>query len=152
MFPPRTAGVADAATVAALLHDFNTEFGDPSPGPAVLAERLARMLAREDVLALLSGEPAVAVALLTFRPGVWDTGPVALLEELYVQPPLRGRRIGHGLLELAMGQARERGSETFEINVDEDDVDARRFYEAHGFRNTEPGRTDRLLYYFRALS
>jgi hypothetical protein len=35
--------------------------------------------------------------------------------------------------------------------VDEGDVDARRFYEAHGFSNTEPGEDERLLYYFRTL-
>jgi hypothetical protein len=31
------------------------------------------------------------------------------------------------------------------------DVDARRFYEAHGFTNTEPGQTEPLLYYCRDL-
>jgi GNAT superfamily N-acetyltransferase len=127
------------------------EFDTPTPGPEVLTRRLEQMLARDDVVALLAGEPAVAVALLTFRPGVWDPGPVALLEELYVRPALRGRGIGHTVLERAMAIARDRGSETFEINVDEGDTGARRFYQAHGFSNTEPGETERLLYYFRRI-
>jgi GNAT superfamily N-acetyltransferase len=148
---PRVAGPADAAVVAELLHAFNVEFDTPTPGPEVLTRRLEQMLARDDVVALLAGEPAVAVALLTFRPGVWDPGPVALLEELYVRPDLRGRGIGHTVLERAMAIARDRGSETFEINVDEGDTGARRFYEAHGFSNTEPGETERLLYYFRRI-
>ncbi len=148
---PRVAGPADAAVVAELLHAFNVEFDTPTPGPEVLTRRLEQMLARDDGVALLAGEPAVAVALLTFRPGVWDPGPVALLEELYVRPDLRGRGIGHTVLERAMAIARDRGSETFEINVDEGDTGARRFYEAHGFSNTEPGETERLLYYFRRI-
>jgi GNAT superfamily N-acetyltransferase len=151
MLSPRVAQPADAPVVAELLHAFNVEFDTPTPGTEVLTGRLRRMLARDDVVALLAGEPAVAVALLTFRPGVWDEGPVTLLEELYVRPDLRGRGVGHTMLERAMGLARERGSRTFEINVDEGDTDARRFYEAHGFSNTEPGETERLLYYFRTL-
>jgi GNAT superfamily N-acetyltransferase len=151
MIGPRVAHPADAAVVAELLHAFNLEFDTPTPGPEVLARRLRQMLARDDVVALLAGEPPVAVALLTFRPGIWDEGPVALLEELYVRPDLRGRGIGHTVLEHALAIAREHGSETFEINVDEGDTDARRFYEAHGFSNTEPGETERLLYYFRTL-
>ena len=148
---PRVAEPADAEVAARMLHDFNVEFGTPTPGPAVLTERLRRMLPRDDVVVLLAGEPAVAVALLTFRPGLWGDGPVTLLEELYVRPDLRGRGIGHAVLERAMAIARERGSENFEINVDEGDTDARRFYEAHGFSNSEPGETERLLYYFRSL-
>ena len=38
-----------------------------------------------------------------------------------------------------------------EINVDGDDADARRFYERHGYRNSEPGEDEQLLYYFREL-
>jgi GNAT superfamily N-acetyltransferase len=148
---PRRAGPDEAGVVAEMLHAFNVEFSTPTPGPEVLTERLRRLLARDDIVVLLAGEPAAGLALMTFRPGVWDDGPVTLLEELYVRPELRGRRIGHGLLERAMAVARERGSESFEINVDEFDTDARRFYEAHGFSNSEPGSTERLLYYFRAL-
>jgi GNAT superfamily N-acetyltransferase len=147
----RLAAPADASEVAEMLHAFNTEFDTPTPRVEVLTERLRRLLAGEDMVALLAGDPATGFALLTFRPGVWADGPTTLLEELYVRPALRGRRIGHGLLEHAMALARERGSSNFEINVDEGDTDARRFYEAHGFSNTEPGETERLLYYFREL-
>ena len=109
------------------------------------------MLARDDVLLLLARDPPVALALMTFRPVVWDAGPVALLDELYVRPGLRGRGIGGLLLGHAVQAARARGTETFEINVDEGDTDARRFYEAHGFALTEPGRDERALYYVRLL-
>jgi hypothetical protein len=46
---------------------------------------------------------------------------------------------------------RGRGGELIEINVDGDDTDARRFYEAREFSNTEPNGTDPLLYYYRQL-
>ena len=46
---------------------------------------------------------------------------------------------------------RDRGGALVEINVDGEDTDARRFYEAHGFTNTEPNQTDPILYYYREL-
>jgi GNAT superfamily N-acetyltransferase len=147
----RIAGLADAAAAGRLLHDFNSEFAAPTPGPDVLEQRLRAMLGRDDVLVLLAAQPPAALALITFRPSVWDAGPVALLEELYVRPSLRGRGIGGALLERAVSVARDRGSETFEINVDEGDVDAQRFYVAHGFAATEPGEQERAFYYSRRL-
>ncbi len=46
---------------------------------------------------------------------------------------------------------RQRGGELLEINVDGDDTDARRFYERHGYLNSEPGEDQPLLYYYREL-
>jgi GNAT superfamily N-acetyltransferase len=149
---PRVATVAEAATVAGLLDAFNREYGTPTPGPAVLATRLRRLLAGNEVIALLAGDPAVAVALLTLRPNVWYEGPVALLDELYVAPELRGRGVGSTLLMAAEAMTRERGGELLEINVDGDDIDARRFYERHGYTNTESGQDQPLFYYYRELT
>jgi GNAT superfamily N-acetyltransferase len=113
---------------------------------------MASLLARDDSYALLAEEDgeAVGFAWVTVRPNPSYAGPVALLDELYVRPGRRGRRIGHGLLEEACRIARDRGAEHFEIGVDEGDTDARRFYEAHDFSETEPGDPERQLYYFRA--
>jgi GNAT superfamily N-acetyltransferase len=148
---PWSATPADAATVADLLDRFNTEFETPTPGVAVLTSRLERLLAGGSVLALLSGSPAHAVALLTLRPNVWYDGPVALLDELYVAPELRGQGIGSALLAAAEAAVVRRGAQLLEINVDGDDTGARRFYERHGYANTEPGQDESLFYYYREL-
>lgn len=148
---PRVATAADAATVARLLDAFNREFDTATPGAAVLATRLEKLLAGTQVLAVLAGDPAVAVALLTLRPTVWHPGPVAQLDELYVAPELRGRGIGSALLAAAETITRQRGGELLEINVDGGDTDARRFYERHGYTNTDAGHDQPLLYYFREL-
>ena len=148
---PRRAASADAALVALLLHDFNTEFATPSPGPAVLTPRLERLLVGDDVVALLIGDPAQGLAVLSFRRNVWYDGPVAVLDELYVRPDCRGRQLGSALLSAACDLVRDRGGELLEINVDGDDVGARRFYEMRGFANSEPLHRDPLLYYYRDL-
>ena len=146
----RRAGVADAEVVAALLHDFNTEFDTPTPGVSVLTQRLRTLLADgddADLVALLHGDPPDGLAVVSFRPNVWFDAPVALLDELYVRPELRGRRIGHALIEAVEALAAERGGRIVEVNVDGEDVDARRFYAAHGYAFIEPGATEPSYYY-----
>ena len=147
----RLATPADAATVAGLLDAFNREFHTPTPGADILATRLERLLAGGDVVALLVGDPAIGVALLTLRPNVWYAGPVALLDELYVIPEMRGRGRGSALLAAAEAVVRQRGGDVLEINVDGGDTDARRFYQRHGYANSEPGDDQPLLYYYREL-
>jgi GNAT superfamily N-acetyltransferase len=148
---PRVATVAEVASVAELLDAFNREYDTPTPGKAALATRLGRLLASGEVVALLTGDPAVAVALLTLRPNVWYDGPVALLDELYVSPEVRGRGVGSALLAAAEAVTRQRGGELLEINVNGDDTAARRVYERHGYVNSEPGDDQPLLYYYREL-
>ncbi|MEO6571189.1 MAG: GNAT family N-acetyltransferase [Ilumatobacteraceae bacterium] len=149
--PTRIATAADAAEIARLLHDFNTEFVTPTPGPAVLQDRLGRLLDGASVFAIVAGEPAVAVGLVTIRPNVWYVGWVGLLDELYVVPEFRNQGIGTAVLDHLDRYSREHRIDAIEINVDEGDVDAQRFYERHGYSSTEPDTGERAFYYFREL-
>jgi GNAT superfamily N-acetyltransferase len=90
--------------------------------------------------------------LITLRRNVWYAGPVALLDELYVVAQRRRAGIGTAIIGHLFAVARARAVDLIEINVDEVDVDARRFYERHGFSSTEPGSTDRALYYSMELT
>lgn len=153
MAPPsvRRATVADAARVAELLHDFNTEFDTDSPGPDVLTERLRSLLATTQTFALLGGAPAVGVALVTLRSNVWYPGPVALLDEMYVAPGARGGGIGGAIVDRLVADCRLAGVSAIEINVDEGDVDAQRFYERHGFHASDPQTGERAFYFSQEL-
>ena len=151
MIDVRTAAASDAEVVAAMLDAFNREFDSPTPGPDVLARRLDGLLAGDQVFALLAGEPPVGLALVTLRPNPWYDGPVALLDELWVRPDQRDRGTGTALLQAVEERVRAAGAELLEINVDGEDLDARRFYERHGYRCVEPGLSEPSLYYFREL-
>jgi GNAT superfamily N-acetyltransferase len=148
---PHVATADDADDVARLLDDFNTEYATPTPGPVVLAARLRRLLAGDQTIAIVAGSPPVAIGLVTLRANVWYDGSVALLDEMYVAPRLRRRGIGSAIIEHLLSLARDTGIDLIEINVDEGDVDAQRFYERHGFASAEPGSTERSLYYFQEL-
>lgn len=58
---------------------------------------------------------------------------------------------GTALLQAVEEQVRARGGEVLEINVDGEDLAARRFYERYGYRNSEPGSDEQVLYSFREL-
>ena len=145
----RRAGPGDAPTVATLLDDFNREFDTPTPGVAVLTARLEQRLDGDDLVALLHGDRADGLAVVSFRPNVWFDAPVALLDELYVRPDRRGQRIGHALIGAVEALAAERGGRIVEVDVDGEDVDARRFYAAHGYVFIEPGATEPSYYYVK---
>ncbi|WP_447647230.1 N-acetyltransferase family protein [Microbacterium forte] len=147
----RRATPLDAARLAELLHAFNTEFDTETPGVEVLAGRLRTLLGGTSTFAVLGGDPAVGVALVTLRPNVWSEGPVALLDEMYVEPAHRGGGVGGAVLRHMVEICRELGVAAIEINVDESDAAAMRFYERHGFNGVDPDSGERAFYFYRSL-
>src|SRR5690349_19510674 len=147
------AATEQAGIVGRLLYDFNAEFDAPGPTVEEFSTRFGVLLARADVLVLLAGAPAAptGLAFLTLRPTPYYDGSLAQLEELYVQPRMRGQGIGRALVTTAVQEVRARGGAEMHINVDEVDTDARRFYERHGFTNVQPGGDYRMLCYLREL-
>jgi GNAT superfamily N-acetyltransferase len=144
----RRAGVEDAADVARLLHDFNTEYDDPTPPVEILARRVRELLAGEEIVVLLAGGEPLGIALFRVRSSLWSNAADVYLEELYVVPAHRGRGIGRALLEAAIEAAREAGADHFELTTGETDAEARALYESCGMTNRE-GSSDgpRMLYY-----
>jgi ribosomal protein S18 acetylase RimI-like enzyme len=143
----RLAEAADAEDIGRLLHDFNSEFGDATPGPAALAERVRELLTEEEITVLLAGTGPDGLAVLRFRPAIWTRGLECYLAELYVVPARRRQGLGRALMEAAMEIARRQGADQMELGTSEDDVGARALYESLGFSNRE-GKPDGPLSYF----
>lgn len=167
----REARKRDAVAVARLLHDFNLEYDEPSPGVEWVAARLEGLLEAGEVVVLVAegAGPAVGegggddggggrtddpvgLALLRFRPGLWSEGAEAHLQELYVVPARRGQGFGRALLEAAMATARTAGAATLDLNTTPEDRAAIGLYESAGFTNRE-GAPDgpAMLFYERDL-
>jgi hypothetical protein len=116
----------------------------------VRATRLSRILACGDVVALLTGDRAVAVALLTLRPNsgttarspcsTSSTSRPSCSDEVWARHCSRQPR-----------RIRQHGGELPEINVDGDDTGARRLYVRHHYVNSEPDEDQPLLCYYREL-
>jgi GNAT superfamily N-acetyltransferase len=125
MIEVRRAQPADADAIGRLLHDFNTEFNEFTPGPQAVAERVRDLIA--------AGE----IAVLRFRPSLWKAALECYLEELYVVPDRRGQGIGRALMDAAIDVARHEGAADMSLGTGEDDVAARALYESLGFSNRE---------------
>jgi hypothetical protein len=67
----RVADVADADAIGQLLHIFNSEFNEPTPGPQAVAARVRKLLAAGDITVLLAGAGPHGLAVLRFPPSLW---------------------------------------------------------------------------------
>lgn len=143
----RLAGSDDAGAIGRLLYDFNQEFGEPAPAPAALAQRMRQLLDGGDTVVLLGGDGPDGLAVLRFRAAIWSSGLESYLAELYVAPARRGKGLGRALMEAALREARSRGADTMNIEVDEPDLAARRLYESCGFSNRQ-GENGPLMYVY----
>jgi ribosomal protein S18 acetylase RimI-like enzyme len=148
----RRATPEEAEDVARLLHDFNSEYEERTPGVEALAGNYRQLLAAGELVVLLAGEGPDGFSQFRLKRSHYTGRPDAHVEELYVVPGLRGRGIGRALLEATMEAAREAGATHIELTTGEDDAEARGLYESAGFTNRE-GREDgpRMLYYEREL-
>jgi ribosomal protein S18 acetylase RimI-like enzyme len=144
----RRAGPADAEAIGRLLHDFNREYGDVTPGPRRLAERMRLLLAGGETAVLLAGPGPDGLALLRFRPSIWTEGLECYLAELYVVPDQRGHGLGRALMQAALELARSEGADHMDLGTGEDDTAARALYESLGFSNREGGPDGPVNYFY----
>ncbi len=145
----------DVIDAAQLLHDFNTEYGEPTPPIDHLAARLVELIGGRHVTVLLAREretsSAVGVAVMRLQPSVWSPAAEAYLSELYVIPSQRGRGYGRELITEVLRVAREQGADYAFVITTEDDRLAQRLYKAAGFRRTEGQGGPLMLAYERDL-
>ena len=144
----RQADVADAAEVGHLLHDFNAEFHEETPGPDAMAARMRELIGAGEATVLLAGAGPDGLAVLRFRPALESQALECYLAELYVVPDRRGKGLGRALMEAAMALARREGADYMDLGTSEADTAARALYESLGFTNREGGPDGPLNYFY----
>lgn len=148
----RRAGPEDAAAVARLLHEFNSEYEEHTPGVEALAGHYRPLIASGELTVLLAGAGPDGFSQVRLKSSHYTGRPDAHVEELYVVPARRGQGVGRALLEATVEYARAAGATHIELTTGEDDVEARSLYESSGFTNREGGKDGpRMLYYEREL-
>jgi ribosomal protein S18 acetylase RimI-like enzyme len=143
----RLGELTDAEAIGRLLHDFNVEFDEPTPGADELAQRIRELLGEGLTMVLLGGTGPDGLAVLRFRPALWSRALECYLAELYVAPHRRGQGLGRVLMQAAMALARSEGADHMDLGTSDSDVVARALYESLGFSNRE-GKPDGPVNYF----
>lgn len=142
----RPATSEDASLLARMLHDFNTEYAEPTPGPEILTRRVLAFIENGQMTYLLGGAGPDGFAQVSFRPTIWADAPVGYLEEFYVMPRRRGQGIGRALMTAVLDLAHARGAAGVEVVTGETDTAARGLYESFGFLNEESDGARSLFY------
>jgi ribosomal protein S18 acetylase RimI-like enzyme len=149
----RRADPADLESVTGLIGGFRDWWGNAEPSTEAIRDVARRLLGDEQAEFLLAvddaGEP-VGVCQLRYRLSVWTGADDCWLEDLFVTEAARGGGHGRDLVEAAFASARARGCKRIELDVNEQNESALRFYESLGF-TTEPKPPGRTLFVSRRL-
>ena len=149
----RRAERADLDAVVRLVAEFRDWWGKSQPSEEVIGGAVARLLAdaaTEYLLAFDGSGEAVGVCQLRYRLSVWTGSDDCWLEDLFVTESARSGGHGRALVDAAFESARARGCRRIELDVNEQNTDALRFYESLGF-STEPKPPGRTLFVSRLL-
>jgi ribosomal protein S18 acetylase RimI-like enzyme len=139
--------------VTRLIAEFRDWWGKSEPSEQVISEVAAQLLDHEHTEFLLAFDDAgeaVGVCQLRYRLSVWTGSEDVWLEDLFVTERARGGGCGRELVEAAFESARARGCRRIELDVNEQNTAALRFYESLGF-TTEPKPPGRTLFVSRRL-
>ncbi len=90
----RRAAHADAEAIGRLMHDFNAEYDEYTPGQRKLAERFGTLLADGQTAVLLAGAGPDGFAVLRFRPAICTDALECYLAELSSFPTTAAKASG----------------------------------------------------------
>ncbi len=129
------AGRDEAERLVALVRRFHDESGHgvgPTQATAIHALCADAALGRAWLLSDGHGRD-VGYALAYWRHSIDHGGRVAVLDDLWVEPGVRGRGLGTRLLRAALAGMSEAGARAVVVEADPADVPATAFYRRFGF-------------------
>jgi ribosomal protein S18 acetylase RimI-like enzyme len=129
----RHATASDAAALARLIEQFNSDHNPIVVTPAQVAARLAATLGVETTFVAEVEGRAAGFACLRLVPYMSGDEPYAELTDLFVAPPFRRRGLGRALIERVERAAREGGAAEVIILTGHDNAAAQALYRSLGY-------------------
>jgi GNAT superfamily N-acetyltransferase len=147
----RAASVGDTAAVAAAVEQLLVELGGRRPPRAEVEAEIEAVLEDPGVGALLvavAGAEIVGVLSASWQRALHVPGRYATIQDLWVHPDWRSRRVGAALVDELVALCGEQGVARIEVGLPRETFDAIRateaFYIGNGFEQLGP-RMRRLI-------
>ncbi|MDB5763145.1 MAG: family acetyltransferase [Herminiimonas sp.] len=139
----RRAGLADAGIVAPLFDSYRQFYKQQPDLPLALAFIRERLERTESVILLAQDDDEHPAGFTQLYPSFSSVSAcrIWILNDLFVLPALRGRRIGHALLDAAKAHAVATGAGRLTLSTAHDNP-ARKLYESLGYER------DSMLYQY----
>ncbi|MCW2989320.1 MAG: Branched-chain-amino-acid transaminase [Solirubrobacterales bacterium] len=141
----RPASDGDAAAVAAAVEQLLVELGGRRPPRADLEAEIRAVLQDQSVGALIVAEAAgeiVGVLSASWQRALHVPGRYATIQDLWVDPDWRSRKVGAGLVEELVALCGKQGVVRIEVGLPRESFDAIRateaFYAGNGFEHLGP--------------
>lgn len=134
----RQAGLDDVEQIAPLFDAYRMFYGQPSD-PARAREWLQLRLARAEARVVLARREGVVAGFALLYPA-WSsvaTGPVFVLNDLYVEAAARRTGVARALLAAAADLARESGALRISLETSRDNLAAQALYRRAGWREDD---------------
>jgi GNAT superfamily N-acetyltransferase len=131
---------ADLPALSRLLSLLFTQEAEFTPDPSAQLRGLQQILNRPALGTLLvarEGTMVLGMVNLLYTVSTALGAPVALLEDVVVTPAARGTGVGTQLLQAAVAQAHTQGCRRITLLTDASNHAARRFYQRHGFTQSD---------------
>ena len=130
----REARPGDEPQIARLVRELAGPGDEASP---VTPEYVRGYLAFPGNHVLLAEDEGRVIGLLSYsvRPDLYHAGNSALIEELVVHAPERGRGVGSALMNELLRRLEASSCAEVSVSTMPDNVGAQRFYRAHGLRD-----------------
>lgn len=123
-----TRAVAFDAWLELWLAYVDGQIAPDAPLHAATYERLCAQASLHGIVAIGQGQPC-GFAHYYFHPSTWALTPPCYVQDLYVSPAARGRRLGMLLLDEVQTHAAQRGSPVVHWNTRADNLPARALYD-----------------------
>jgi ribosomal protein S18 acetylase RimI-like enzyme len=129
----RDATLSDAAALARLIEEFNSDHDPIVVTPEQAAVRLAATAGVETTLVAEVGGQLAGFACLRLVPYMSDDEPYAELTDLFVAAPFRRRGVARALIERAEQLAHDGGAAEVIILTGHDNAAAQALYRSLGY-------------------